>query len=88
MLTSSVNGIGYSLALPTDSHSSRILMAITVKTDFVSGISNHGALVWEGFETVTRNEPSCFHVVLLEEFEKTTHAYGPGKESFGDQTTS
>ena len=57
-------------------------MAITMKTYFVSGISNRGTLIWEGFETMTWNEPSCFHIVLVEEFEKTTHAYGSSKESF------
>lgn len=47
----------------------------------MSGISNHAALFGESLERVTRDEPSCPDVVLVEEAEHSSHSNCAGEHA-------
>lgn len=59
-----------------------VLMAITVKPDFMVAVADEGAFFGKRFETMARDEPGRIDVVFLEEGEEATCSYCAGEETF------
>jgi len=49
-------------------------VTVSVQSDFVSGVPDHGAFFGEGFERVAGDEESCGDGVFGEELEETADA--------------
>ena len=45
-----------------------------MQTDFVAGVSDHGAFFGEGVEGVAGDEPGSFNIVLFKEFQEAADA--------------
>jgi hypothetical protein len=70
------------ITLLLQGHIGRVLVGIAVESDFVATVSDQGALFGEGFKRMAWDKPSCFHVVLLEEFEEAADTDCAGEHAW------
>lgn len=59
-------GFVQNISLLLNGHVFRVLVRVSVKSDFVAGVPDRRHLLWEGLQGVTGNEPGRFDTVLVE----------------------
>jgi hypothetical protein len=64
-----------------ETHSSRILMAVTMKTNLMTTITDHSTFFWERFEAVSWYKPCGFLVELLKQLQQPAYTCASSKKT-------